>query len=171
MCNGIRYSLVGVFSHVPLCYPADCRPPGSFVRGISQLRILECIVISSSKWSSWPNPCLPHWQEDSLPLSHSSKILYNSIVVLAEAKQEGKMKTWWGILLSLPKFHWNLVATRWLVDHLRALQHIGVSEPVAASAFMHPAVGLIKSIIANGKSMFLSPYVTFTAATVDIFFM
>ena len=32
-----------------LCNPVDCSPPGSFVHGISQVRILEWIAISSSK--------------------------------------------------------------------------------------------------------------------------
>ena len=30
----------------------DCSPPVSFVSGISQARILECVVISSSRGSS-----------------------------------------------------------------------------------------------------------------------
>ena len=32
----------------------DCSPPGSSVHGISQARILEWVVISFSKGSSWP---------------------------------------------------------------------------------------------------------------------
>ena len=32
-----------------LCYPRDSSPPGSSVHGISQARILEWVVISSSK--------------------------------------------------------------------------------------------------------------------------
>ena len=34
--------------------PMDCSPPGSFVHGILQARILECIVISFSRGSSQP---------------------------------------------------------------------------------------------------------------------
>ena len=34
------------------CYPMDCNPPGSSVHGISKARILECVVISSSRGSS-----------------------------------------------------------------------------------------------------------------------
>ena len=30
----------------------DCSPPGSSVHGISQVRILECVAISSSRGSS-----------------------------------------------------------------------------------------------------------------------
>ena len=33
--------------------PMDCSPPGSFVHGISQARILEWVVISFSKESFW----------------------------------------------------------------------------------------------------------------------
>ena len=44
-------------SHVWLCSPMDCSPPGSSVHGISQARILEWGTISSSRGSSWPrNP-------------------------------------------------------------------------------------------------------------------
>ena len=48
-------------------------PPGSSVHEISQARILEWVAISFSRGSSQPlgsNPCLPHWQVGSLPLSH-----------------------------------------------------------------------------------------------------
>ena len=38
-------------SHVQLCYPTDCSPPGS-VHGILQARILEWAAISSSRGSS-----------------------------------------------------------------------------------------------------------------------
>ena len=37
-----------------LCDPMDCSLPGSSVRGISQVRILEWVVISFSKGSSQP---------------------------------------------------------------------------------------------------------------------
>ena len=35
-----------------LCYPVDCRPPGSSVHGILQARILEWVAISFSRGSS-----------------------------------------------------------------------------------------------------------------------
>ena len=37
-----------------LCCPTDCSPPGSYVHGISQARILERVAISFSRRSSWP---------------------------------------------------------------------------------------------------------------------
>jgi len=37
-----------------LCGPMDCSPPGSSVRGIFQVRILEWIAISFSRGSAWP---------------------------------------------------------------------------------------------------------------------
>ena len=37
-----------------LCDPMDCSPPGSSVHGIFQARILEWVVISFSRGSSWP---------------------------------------------------------------------------------------------------------------------
>ena len=41
-------------SCLTLCYPSDCSLPGSFVHGILQMRILECVAISFSRGSSWP---------------------------------------------------------------------------------------------------------------------
>ena len=41
-------------SHLILCDPSDCSPPGSFVHGILQARILEWVAISSSRGSSRP---------------------------------------------------------------------------------------------------------------------
>ena len=42
-----------MFSHIWLCNPAECSPPGSSVHGISQARILEGVAISFSRGSSW----------------------------------------------------------------------------------------------------------------------
>ena len=49
-----------------LCDPMDGSPPGSSVHGISQERILEWVVISSSRGSSWPRDrirvsCIGRW--------------------------------------------------------------------------------------------------------------
>ena len=41
-----------VLNHVRLCDPTDCPPPGSFVHGIFQARILEWVAISYSRGSS-----------------------------------------------------------------------------------------------------------------------
>ena len=41
-------------SCLTLCDPMDCNPPGSSVHGILQARILELVVISSSRGSSQP---------------------------------------------------------------------------------------------------------------------
>ena len=43
---------VVVLSHVWLCNPMDCSPPGSLVHGILQAIILEWVAISSSRGSS-----------------------------------------------------------------------------------------------------------------------
>ena len=62
-----------------LCDPMDYSPPGSSVHGISQVRILEGAVIFSSRGSSWTqglNPCLLHWNMDSLPLSHMGRPMF-----------------------------------------------------------------------------------------------
>ena len=41
-------------SHLTLCDPLDCRPPGSSVRGILQASLLEWVAMPSSRGSSWP---------------------------------------------------------------------------------------------------------------------
>ena len=59
LSRGVFLSLHG---HVCVCTqscltlgdPMDCSPPGSCVYGIFQARILECVVVSSSRGSSWP---------------------------------------------------------------------------------------------------------------------
>ena len=41
-------------SHLTLCNPMDCRPPGSSVHRILQVRILEWVAMPSSRGSSQP---------------------------------------------------------------------------------------------------------------------
>ena len=43
-----------LLSHIWLCEPLDCSPPGSSVCRIFQARILQWLTISSSRGSSWP---------------------------------------------------------------------------------------------------------------------
>ena len=54
-----------------LCDPMDCSPPGSSVHGVLQARILEWVVMPSSRGSSQPRDrtCILHWQVISLLLS------------------------------------------------------------------------------------------------------
>ena len=63
-----------------LCDPVDCSQPGSFVHGILQARILECLPCPFP--GDLPNPgkrhnpsllCLLHWQVGSLPLAPPGK--------------------------------------------------------------------------------------------------
>ena len=63
-----------------LCNLFDCSPPGPFVHGISQARILEWVAISFSRGSSQPRDqtlCLLHCRRIIYPLS----ILRNPIYV------------------------------------------------------------------------------------------
>ena len=67
----------------------DCSPPGSFVHGISQARILDWVAISFSRGSFQSRDrthisCLHLLQADSLPLERSGKpiILCNSLKIL-----------------------------------------------------------------------------------------
>ena len=59
-------------SCLTLCDPMDCSPPGSSVHGLLQARILEWVVMPSSRGPSRPknriHVCLLRWQAGSLPL-------------------------------------------------------------------------------------------------------
>ena len=60
-------------SCLTLCDPMDCSPPGSYVHGILQARILEWVAMPSWFLTQGSNPnllCLLHWQVGSLPLGH-----------------------------------------------------------------------------------------------------
>ena len=45
--------VVSAQSCLTLCSPMACSPPGSFVHGMSQARMAECVAVSSSWESSW----------------------------------------------------------------------------------------------------------------------
>ena len=53
------------------CDPMDCSPPGSPVRGISQVRTQEWVAISFFRGYCWPRDWAmsPAWQADSSPLN------------------------------------------------------------------------------------------------------
>ena len=76
-----------VFScSVALCGPIDCSLPSSSVHGIFQARLLKWVAISFSRGifrtQGW-NPCLLHWQVDSLPLRHQGSLfcVFSSVQV------------------------------------------------------------------------------------------
>ena len=70
--NGCVYMLLQ--SCPTLCHPVDYNPPGSSVHGVLQARILEWVVMPSSRGSSRPRgqshmSCLRHWQMVSFTTS------------------------------------------------------------------------------------------------------
>ena len=69
-CSVVAQSL----SRVQLFWnPMDCSPPGSSVRRILQARILEWVancLLQVIFQTQGLNPCLLHWQADSLTLSY-----------------------------------------------------------------------------------------------------
>ena len=65
--------MLGCCSHIWLCNPMVYSPPGSSVHGILQVGILEWVVISFSRGSSWPRDQTPHL----LRLLHCRQILYH----------------------------------------------------------------------------------------------
>ena len=64
------------------CNPMDCSPPGSSVHGILQARLLEWVIMPSSRGSTWSRDwtrvslCLLHWQVGSLPLAPPGKPIF-----------------------------------------------------------------------------------------------
>ena len=68
--------------YVTFCNTVDSSLPGSSVHGILQARILEWVIMLSSRGSFWPRDqalvCLrsPALQADSLPLSHQGSPTY-----------------------------------------------------------------------------------------------
>ena len=70
-------------SCLTLCDPMDCGPPGFSVHGISQARILEWVVISSSRGSSRPRcPVLNGTSPRSLPRPLHLEIICSAISLL-----------------------------------------------------------------------------------------
>ena len=70
--------------YLTLCNLMDCSQPGSSFHGISQARILEWVVMPSSRDLSDPGikpraPTAPALQADSLPLSHQGSLSYGSV--------------------------------------------------------------------------------------------
>ena len=66
-----------------LCNPMDCSPPGSSIRGISQARILEWVVISFltqgiflTQGSNLHLLCLLRWQVDSFTTNTTGEALW-----------------------------------------------------------------------------------------------
>ena len=56
-----------------LCKPMDCSPPGSFVHGIIQARILECVAILGGLHDPGIEPGSPTLQADSSPSQSPGK--------------------------------------------------------------------------------------------------
>ena len=111
-------------SCLTLCNPMDYSPPVSSVPGIFQARILEWVAILFSRGYFWPrgqgsNPCLLHWQVNSLAWIHSGSLetIYNLIskynlwvfIIFKTDENFHKQLNWKNILSSL--FHQELLTT------------------------------------------------------------
>ena len=76
-----------------LCDPMDCSPPGHSVHGIFPARILESIVISSSRGSSSPRP-LGFKRPESKPLA-SPTVAGRFFTTVAPGKPQLPWYWWW----------------------------------------------------------------------------
>jgi len=70
-------AVVQSLSHVRLCNPTDCSPPGSSVRGILQARMgVGChFLLQGIIPTQGSNLHLLRWHADSLPLSHQGSLV------------------------------------------------------------------------------------------------
>ena len=107
---------VGVQSCLTLCDPMDCSPPGSWVHGILQARILEWVAMPSSRDPSDPgieptSPMSPALQADSSPLALPGK-------PLQMPTQSKKLPYWsencWFKIFTVIQVWWSQQMWRWL---------------------------------------------------------
>ena len=123
MCSIIYICVCGVCVHallfLTLCNPMDYSPPGSYVHGIFQARILEWVAISISRRSPSPGikPKSPALQMDSLPLSHkeSRGPVSSTYITLIFYISEVFSTTANSYLLNL--FTWGLYLTKKIFLH------------------------------------------------------
>ena len=66
------------------CKPTDCSLPGSSLHAISQARIQRGLyfLLQGIFSTQGSNPCLLHWQGDSLPLSHQGSPYFKTSPIL-----------------------------------------------------------------------------------------
>ena len=123
----LETTCVCAFTHMTLatwlCNPMNYSPSVSSVHGIFQARILEWVAIPFSRGSFQPrdqgsNPCLLHWQVNSLAWIHlgSLETMYNLInkyslwvfIILKNDENFHKQLNWKKILSHL--FHQELLS-------------------------------------------------------------
>ena len=87
-----------------LCDPMDCSPPDSSIHGIFQARVLEWVVISSSRGSSWLTSAgrfFTNWatRETRIRVQRYSKRLWNicNYIKISGRIGRGHNKTLMGI--------------------------------------------------------------------------
>ena len=120
--------------------PMDCSPPGSFVHGVLQARILKWVAIRFSRGSCQPRDwtCvlpLPQWQLDSLPLHHLGT------PHLPEACVQSHLFILWGplALLSVGHFWGSYPIWPWVIVIYTHFLVISLSMgPVMSDFFFSP---------------------------------
>ena len=108
--NSLNHVCVKLLQLCPtLCDPMDYSPPGSSVHGILQAKILEWVVMPSSRES--PNPGIepassaaPALQADSLPLSHGRSPSYVQLGDRQTLVELGRLR----FFLQATKHFWTL---------------------------------------------------------------
>ena len=119
--------------------PTDCSPPGSSVHGISQATILEWVVISFSRRSSWPRD-LTHVSSPCI----GGRILYHWATREAQARVISSLQTVYQTSVSaclLLLSHVWLFTTPWTAAHQAACPSPGAcSNSCPLSQWCHPTI-------------------------------
>ena len=151
-------------SHVQLCKPMDCSPPGSSIHGILQARILAWVAIFFSRGSSGPGIELrpPALHADSLPFEPPG----NPNVCI--------ISIYFFIVFSSLLYLLFIVAI-WSLSHVwlwdpHGLQHARLPRPSLSSRvclnsgplsqWCHPAIS--SSVIPSPPAFSLSQHIVFT---------
>jgi len=87
-------------SRPTLCDPMDSSLPGSSVHGVLLARVLEWVVMPSSRGSSWPRDwthvslCLLHWHMGSLPWAPAGKPCWCKTSAKKPSEKNPNVKCW-----------------------------------------------------------------------------
>ena len=133
----------------------DCSPPGPSFHGIFQARILDCVVISFSRGSSWPWDwmhlfCLLHWQLDSLALCHlGSPLFCFFIVVQLLSCVHFSMTPWTAAHQATLSFtiSWSLLKLM-SIESVMTLNHLILCRPLLLLPSVFPSIRVFSNELA-----------------------
>ena len=107
-----------------VCNPMDCSPPGSSVCRIVQARILEWVVILSSRGSSWPRDrlCLSYVSCIGRQVLYHYRYLGSSAQATVAQKRKNKILWWCKMASKWPES--LMAASTWVMEVSQTLSGI-----------------------------------------------